>query len=351
MRFEFPPPISEALLVVKHLLIGGRRFSQKPTPSTRATVLGTLLLMVLAGFVNVDPASTDAVAFPLATGPNVVRSQISSCPHPGLKPGRHKRTTIWEGVERWYGINVPPASVSGKPLPMVLNLHPFALGGNPLYRRIWRHESGLADVGNAEGFVTVQPDGTGMPASWNGGEECCGEASANEVDDVGFIRHLIDLVAEETCIDRSRVYAAGMSNGGYLSHRLGCEASDVIAAIAPVVGSFSKELTCDLDRRVPVLQISGSEDNLDSRTESVERWLDLNDCTGDPVVTYQKGVATCHTWQTCADGVKVSHCIVEDGGHCWFSDIVPQATPGCRPMDDLVSQEMVWDFVSQWSLP
>ena len=301
---------------------------------------GVLMASIVLGFAS---ALTGPVV--AAPGPG------GQCANDTLRPGRHLRSMTWEGVDRWYEISVPSTGVGSDSLPVVFNLHPFVLGGNPLFRAVWRHESGLAPLGSSEGFIVVQPDGSGSPTAWNGGDACCGEPSANDVDDVGFIRALLDEVAAETCVDRKRVYATGMSNGGYLSHRLACEASDFIAAIAPVVGSFSSELSCDLTRPVPVLQISGSEDSLQSREASVARWVELNGCVDAPVVTYSEGTATCETWSRCEGGVVVEHCVVEGGGHCWFSDINPQASPGCSATDDLISQEAAWDFFRQWSLP
>ena len=280
--------------------------------------------------------------------------EAAPCTPGGLAPGSHAFVTTHDGLERRYRVHVP-AGHEGTPLPLVFNLHPLVLGGglvpdSDLFTRIWTHESGLDDVADVEGFVVVQPDGTGFPASWNAGDDCCSPANANEVDDVGFLRSLLDGVSGRTCVDRSRVYATGMSNGGFLSHRLACEASDWITAIAPVVGSFSDELTCELTRPVPVLQVTGTEDSFASRTASFERWVGLDGCTDAPEVTYQVGNATCVTHDTCDGGVEVGHCVVEGGGHCWFSDIAPQFTPFCGPRDDLDTPEMVWDFLRRWRL-
>lgn len=66
---------------------------------------------------------------------------------------------------------------------------------------------------------------------------CCGFAAQQDLDDVEFVRTLVNKLAEELCIDGDRVYAMGFSNGGFLSHRLACEASDLVAAIGrPVRG-------------------------------------------------------------------------------------------------------------------
>src|SRR4029078_1797632 len=56
------------------------------------------------------------------------------------------------------------------------------------------------------------------------------------IDDVKFVRLVVDRIRKEQTLDRSRVFSTGISNGGVMSHRLAVEASDVIAAIAPVVG-------------------------------------------------------------------------------------------------------------------
>ena len=72
--------------------------------------------------------------------------------------------------------------------------------------------------------------------TWNGGN-CCGYASENNVDDVGFTRAVLDDLAKVANVDAKRVFATGMSNGGILCYRLASEFSDRIAAIAPVCGT------------------------------------------------------------------------------------------------------------------
>ncbi|MFT5682874.1 MAG: polyhydroxybutyrate depolymerase [Myxococcota bacterium] len=284
-----------------------------------------------------------------ACRPDAIDSTVPPCDGSGLGPGDYERSEIIDGLERTWTVHVPPSTDGTAALPLVLNLHPYVLGGNEVFHEIWRTESGMEPLADLEGFIVVHPEGTGLPAAWNAGEACCGDASADNVDDIGFLLYLIDSVSEETCVDARRIYATGMSNGGYLSHRLACEHPDRVAAIAPVVGSFSSELTCEDGRAMPVLQISGSEDSLESREASVARWAESNECdaVGEP---QSSGDATCSTWTGCRDGVDVTHCIVEDGGHCWFSDHEQQMSPGCGPVD-FISEQAAWDFFSRWSLP
>jgi len=86
-----------------------------------------------------------------------------------------------------------------------------------------------------EGFVAVYPNGTGRGTralTWNAGG-CCAYAERNNIDDVGFTKALLDDLTSRVHIDRTRVYATGISNGGMMAFRLAVEASDRIAAIAP----------------------------------------------------------------------------------------------------------------------
>ncbi|MBK7974605.1 MAG: hypothetical protein IPK07_15435 [Deltaproteobacteria bacterium] len=274
----------------------------------------------------------------------------ASCPATSLPPGDHAFTLDHDGLTRHYFIHVPAGHDGSRALPLVFNLHPFVLGGG-LFTDIWTYESQMDPKADREGFVVVQPDGTGFPAAWNGGEECCGQPAATDLDDVGFVRALADEVAGQVCVDRKRTYAVGMSNGAYLSHRLACEASDFVAAIGPVVGNLSPELECTLTRPVPVLQISGSLDELDSRVATIDRWRALDGCTGAGRVTYQQGDATCTTYDGCDGGVEVTHCIVADQGHCWWGNVSPELIPGCHPGDDIYAPDVLWDFVSRWRLP
>ena len=79
--------------------------------------------------------------------------------------------------------------------------------------------------------------------SWNAGG-CCGYAVEKNIDDVGYIREVIDIIVKKYKVDENRVYVTGWSDGGYMSFRLACELSDKIRAAAPFASAMGiKDVT------------------------------------------------------------------------------------------------------------
>ena len=286
---------------------------------------------------------------PACDGDNATTVAASAgCGAGNLPAGTHAFTFDYDGRERFYEIHIPAVYDDEQPAPLVLNLHPYVLGGGA--HDVWTALSGQNAKSEEAGYVVLHPDGSGQPASWNGGERCCSPANTDNVDDVGFIDALVRHTASQVCIDERRIYATGMSNGGYLAHRIACEFPGRLAAIAPVVGSMSAELECTDGRGVPVLQLSGSEDSLASRQASVDTWVEVNRCEPATKITHQQGGLTCTTHEMCKDGAVVTHCVVEGGAHCPFTD-TQQLQPECTVRDDIVAQDLIWDFFADKRLP
>ena len=82
----------------------------------------------------------------------------------------------------------------------------------------------------------MELNGTGMTARMD--EEANDRAHRDNIDDVGFISALIDLMIKDYNMDPNRVYMTGISNGAIMSYRLACEIPHKIAAIAPVDGNI-----------------------------------------------------------------------------------------------------------------
>ena len=161
---------------------------------------------------------------------------LSGCTKP-------KQWIYYDGRIRNYIIHIPSNYDAEEPIPLVLALH--GGGGNS---ENMQDKTGFNQLANEEGFIVVYPDGTGRLRNrlltWNSGH-CCGFAFKNDIDDVGFIRTLIEQIQQEFLIDTNKIFITGHSNGGMMTYRLGSELSDIVAAIAPVAGSIGGKATED----------------------------------------------------------------------------------------------------------
>ena len=273
-----------------------------------------------------------------------------------------------------------PATLAAdtRPVPLVLNFH--GGGGHAANQRAYSRMDRLAD---REGFIVAYPNGTGpLPdrlLTWNAGR-CCGQAASRNVDDVGFVRALIDRLADRWPIDRSRVYATGLSNGAMMSYRLAIELPDRIAAIAPVAGSMVA--AGPGGRAMPILHIHSVDDRralfagglgppfpfTDVRVEHpdalevLQRWAAFEACALPAVETAQRrgaagSVGEGHSatrleFQGCRDGAEVVLWRLTGAGHVWPGgqpDFLPRLLgPGTDVID---ANEEMWRFFSRFSLP
>jgi polyhydroxybutyrate depolymerase len=324
----------------------GRRSWHDTVSRQKLRLFGALGAMLTLSAAIAGIASAD----PLKPVPS------AGCGLEGLTVGYHEFEVEFDGMDRTFAVHVPAIHDNSMPSPVLMNFHSLLLGG-PGLRPLFSTMSNQTVKSEEAGFIVIEADGTrsgsafGRSAyAWNAGEACCNLPEARDVDDVGYVVSVLEQMLATLCIDRRRIYASGMSNGGYMSHRLACEIPEYFAAIAPVVGSFSPELSCANDGGMPVLQISGSLDNLASRQASVDRWLVLNECGPETTVTVEDDT-TCTTHTNCRDGVLVRHCVVDPGKHCFFTNAELGFMMACpaRPAGPL-AHDLIWDFASEWAL-
>jgi polyhydroxybutyrate depolymerase len=263
----------------------------------------------------------------------------------GLAPGNHARTLEHDGLERAYTIHVPAGLDPEIGAPLLLNIHGFM--SNPVQQEQWTAMNATADP---RGWITVYP--TGTDNSWNAGV-CCGEASNNDVDDVGFLRAVVEAVSEELCVDPSRVHATGMSNGGYMSNRLACEASDVFASVAPVAGALAVT-DCMPPRPVSVLAMHGVQDPLvpyELDELAVAAWVGHDGC--DPLAAETSFDGGTHRiWEACEDTVAVEFYTLDPMGHCWPSGLAFYCFEFLGPYSDAIdANTTMLDFFDRHPMP
>ena len=277
--------------------------------------------------------------------------------------------TPGDGRTRTFLVFQPSGYKPGSPRPLVLSFH-----GGFGTAAIQLNQSQILPVAERENFLVAYPNGTGVFQTWNGGG-CCGYAVDNGVDDVGFVRALVQRLKTDYAVDPDRVYATGMSNGGILSHRLACQASDVFAAIAPVAGGLNVGgdfSTCSPSRPISVLQFHGTTDDnypylggfgnghagvsFYSIPDTIADWLNINRIARDPREFYRRGIETCTSNAGFPEQVRVGLCLADPpanvviggvtydgGGHAWPGGIQPSATSDAPTMDANAA-ELMWTF-------
>lgn len=268
-----------------------------------------------------------------------------------LAPCLAARAHRHELGERSYLLHVPQNLKT--PAPLLLALH--GGGGNAAQFERWTKFSELAD---REGFLVVYPEGIGH--NWNDGrQDVQAQAFREKVDDVAFLRAVVDDVARQHPVDRSRVYATGVSNGGFMSSRLGIEAPDLVAAIAPVVGGIAEGLPAP-SKPLPVLIIQGTEDplvpygggavaktrgRLIPTEEAVKRWCAANGCEEATRSTLNPAPDDGCSIEL-ADYGAVRFYKVIGGGHTLpgARQYLPQRWIG-KTSQDMIGTEVIWAFL------
>lgn len=282
------------------------------TAEPAASTTGTAPPDETTGDTTPLPDVTDGPATSDDTGP-----PPSACTTASLfEPGVHTGITIdVDGVPRSYDLFVPAGYDPAALAPLVVNFH--GLFGTPSQQASFSQFDATAQ---AHGMLVAYPAGIG--ASFNAGA-CCGQASSDGVDDVGFARALVEDVSIKMCVDPQRVYATGMSNGGHMAHRLACEAADLFAAAASVTGVLSLVAPCTPSRPISMIQFHGTADTIvaydgfPAVPQMMAAWAARNGCSAVSEITFDQGDMLCETWPGCDAGVEVSLCTIDGGGHCW----------------------------------
>jgi len=283
-----------------------------------------------------------------------------------------KKEFMSGGLLRSYYLHLPPDFNQKMTLPVVFILH----GGGKADGDELAKYTGFDEIADREGFIAVYPNG--VDAQWNDGRgQTYREKDNTDVDDVGFFSALIDTIIRNHEGDPSRVYVTGLSNGGMMTLRLGCEISSKLAAIAPIIANIPKNIygKCEPDATLPVLLMNGTKDPLVpwdggyvrffrrtmgevvSTEETVRFWVRQNHCDTIPKVMElpdkdpsDGSTVKTSTYPNGENGSEVILYAIEGGGHSLpGSDIPEKPFITGKKNNDIDGAEVIWKFFKRHS--
>jgi len=259
-----------------------------------------------------------------------------------LKAGDNQASLQFGGRSRSYVVYLPSSVKVGTAVPLIFDFHGH--GGSGTQEE---SSSGWKKKADQVGFLMVYPDG--VDNSWNVGN-CCGLAMSENVDDVGFTRAMIEAISKAACIDAKRVYATGMSNGAGFVQRLGCEAADVIAAIAAASADLVTD-PCTPARPISELSVRGLSDTTvayaggntgstgwydPGAKATLDLWKTIDQCTGSETTTHQY----CESYTSCAAGVEITLCSLPNTSHDTYNNAVGMSVP-----------DVAWEMFQRQPMP
>jgi polyhydroxybutyrate depolymerase len=290
-----------------------------------------LLLVILAA----------AVTPLLSALPSAAQETVSPCQN-APTPGESQIALISGGVERTALLHVPPAA-AGQRLPVVVGLH--GAGG-----KFFESYSGFSVLADAEDFIAVYPN----PIYKSKGNTYWDISSTPSDPDVEFLANLLDYLASNLCVDTSRVYAAGVSNGGGLAARAACDLSSRFAAIASIAGGYRSLPPCQPANPVSIIEVHGTSDTVvpyngfpPNGAGAVRPWLSMwgehDGCQGQPSVSRIAPRVERYDWTGCAEGAAIEHIEIFGGGHQ-----LPGGIPPDEGQTSTVSATwLAWSFMRQ----
>lgn len=274
-----------------------------------------------------------------------------------------------DGYNRSYELFVPGSFSPERRYPVLLVYH----GGGGTAKGLLRHTQGRFNhLANQDEFVVAYLQG--VEKSWNdGSRDTLATARKMNIDDVGFTKKVLSELESKFKVDKDKIFACGISNGGFMVQRLAFKLPDKIRGIAVVAANLS-EVQSKKDypeKPVSVLFINGTDDPLVpyngghvevfrqkrgkvlSMKKTIDIWKEINGCEKltETKAFYDRdkndGCRAIKTsWKNPGnEQIKVVVIKIEGGGHTWPGTTrnLPKRLVGntCRDMNGC---DEIWNF-------
>ena len=284
------------------------------------------------------------------------------------KPSEQKTINLTiDGNIRSFVIYIPIGYNNAGKMPLIFAIH----GGSGTPEGMI-NIANFKTIADRDKVVLVYP--AGVQNNWNDGRPTIPNQLG--INDVLFFNQLCDYMINNYSVDGAKIYATGISNGGFMSSRLGCELSNRIAAIA--VDAATIEATtiapnCNPGRSVPAIYIHGTTDPLVpftggqmtaggtaggkilSHFQAIDKWITINGCNTTPTIADLPNIANDGTtikqrvYSGGTNGSEVVSYVVLNGGHTWPQgyQYLNEAIIG-KTSQDMNACEVIWTFFKRF---
>ncbi|QKY04286.1 hypothetical protein G3257_19840 [Janthinobacterium lividum] len=211
-------------------------------------------------------------------------------------------------------------------------------------------------------FIVVYPQG--IKQDWNVG---FGMDYLAGTDDVGFTQAILSKLKQDYRIDDKRVYATGLSRGGFFALRLAAELPQQFAAVASVGAPMPEPVRQHHQQKdkVGMLLIQGTADKVVlyegkaasylSAEDTFAYWRRHNGIDGAvpaarllPTVPGDDTQVTHVEQGNGTGGAGVALLTVKEGGHTWpGADAFNVGLPIGKTTRAIDANEVMWEFFSQ----
>lgn len=279
----------------------------------------------------------------LACATQAAFAQVKSLPHKEEK--------------RRYLVYTPPSydSEPRKAFPVVFNFHGggMTMAEQMLYTQMNR-------AADRHRFIVVYP--AGIKQDWNVG---FGMSYVDGTDDIGFTEALLAKLKQDYRVDGERVYATGLSRGGFFALRIAAELPHLFAAVASVGAPMPEPVVQHHTKpgKVGVLLMHGTADKVVayggkptgylSAEESFNYWAKWNGAGADTasrlVIDADPGDGTDVTWVEQGNGRQsVALATIREGGHTWpGADPFNVGLPIGKTTRDIDANDVIWRFLDK----
>jgi len=284
------------------------------------------------------------------------------------KPSEQKTINLTvDGNARSFIVYLPTGYNNAGKMPLIFAIH----GGSGTPEGMI-NIANFKPISDREKVVLIYP--AGIQNNWNDGRP----TTPNQlgINDVSFFNQMCDYAIANLSVDGTKIYATGISNGGFMSSRLGCELSNRIAAIAvdaATIEATTIASSCNPGRPVPAIYIHGTTDPLVpftggqmtaggtaggtvlSHFQAIDKWVAINGCNTTPTIIDLPDIANDGTtikqrvYSNGTNGSEVVSYVVLNGGHTWPQgyQYLPESIIG-KTSQDMNACEVIWSFFKRF---